>query len=309
MKKVYFIYNPHSGKGTIRSQIVKIINILTESGYEVTVRPTQCQLDAYNTVKRICSDKMPQYDLILCSGGDGTLNETISGLMQSENRLPIGYIPSGTTNDFARSLNIPKGIEKALDTIMYGVCYALDIGSFNDRNFTYVAAFGALTEVSYETPQQTKNVLGHAAYILEGLRHIKNVQSYELTITYDGNTITDEFIFGMISNTAYVGGLLSFGEFSLDDGLYEVTLIKTPNTPMELQSALSSLLNIKQAIDTDYVKFFKTSDIRITCNSEIMWTIDGECGGDQRDVHIYNNRQAVKFMAPKEKVAVTTQNI
>ncbi|MBE6852722.1 MAG: YegS/Rv2252/BmrU family lipid kinase [Ruminococcus sp.] len=302
MKKVYFIYNPHSGKGTIKSKLSDIIDVLTKSGYEVTVHPTQCRFDASHMAKKISETSSDIYDFILCSGGDGTLNEVINGLMNTENRLPVAYIPSGTTNDFAHSLNIPSDAEKALKAILSGKQYPVDIGSFNDRYFTYIAAFGALTEVSYETPQQTKNVFGHAAYILQGLRHIKNIRSYNLTITHDGNTITDEFIFGMISNTAYVGGLLSLGEFSLDDGMYEVTLIKTPETLLEFQKALSSLINISEAIDTEHVKFFKTSDIKIVCNSEIMWTIDGECGGDQRNVHIYNNQKALSFISPGKDI-------
>ncbi len=299
MKKAYFIYNPHSGKGTIKSKIAYTVNALTEAGYEVTIRPTQAQLDAYETVKRICSSDENKYDLILCSGGDGTLNEIIQGLMNSNYQIPVGYIPSGTTNDFARSINTPKGIEKTVDSIIGGSVQSLDIGSFNDKYFTYVAAFGAFTEVAYETPQQKKNKLGHAAYLLEGMKHINKIHSYHLTISYDGNTITGDYVVGLISNTASIGGLLSMGDFSLTDGLYEVTLIKTPNSPLELQSILASVINIKQAINTDYVTFFKTSDITISCDSELTWTIDGECGGNQQDVHIHNNQKALEFIIPR----------
>ena len=302
MKKIYFIYNPHSGKGTIVSKVTYIINAFTEAGYEVTVRPTQKPLDAMKTAARICMEKSPEYQFILCSGGDGTLNEVISGVMESEHKLPVAYIPSGTTNDFAHSLNIPDDTEEAVQSILSGRCIPVDIGSFNDKYFTYIAAFGAFTEVSYETPQQYKNIFGHAAYILEGMRHIKNIHSYNLTITYDGITVTDNFIFGMISNTAYVGGLLSMNNFSLDDGMYEVTLIKTPGNPIELQKIFSSLLNISQDIDTEHVMYFKTSDIVIECNSEIMWTIDGEYGGDQRTVHIHNNQKAINFLTKTESI-------
>lgn len=298
MKKVFFIYNPRSGKGTIASRISGIINTLTAAGYEVTVRPTQSQGDALDTAERICSQESPAYDFILCSGGDGTLNEVISGVMKSSRKIPVAYIPSGTTNDFAHSLNIPDNPDKALESILSGHTIPVDIGSFNDRYFTYIAAFGALTEVSYETPQQSKNILGHAAYILEGMRHIKNIQSYNLTVNYNGNTITDNFIFGMVSNTAYVGGLLSMNDFSLDDGMYEVTLIRTPSSPLELQKIFSSLLNIAVDIDTEHVLYFKTSDITIECNESesAAWTIDGEAGGSHNKVHIYNNRKAVSFI-------------
>ncbi|MDO5559759.1 MAG: YegS/Rv2252/BmrU family lipid kinase [Oscillospiraceae bacterium] len=302
MKKVYFIYNPYSGKGTIQSKITKIVSMLTEHDYEVTIRPTQCQMDACETVKRICSE-LPLYDLVLCSGGDGTLNEVIQGLMTSENRIPVGYIPSGTTNDFARSINTPKGYENALLSIIHGSSISLDIGSFNSKYFTYIAAFGAFTEVAYETRQQTKNMLGHVAYILEGMRHLNKIQSYSLTISHDGETTSGEYVFGMITNTAYVGGLLSMGEdFSLNDGLYEVTLIKTPNSPLELQSVLSSLINIKQAINTEYVTFFKTSDIKITSDDDLTWTLDGENGGKVNSVHIYNNHKALRFITPPARI-------
>ena len=302
MKRVYFIYNPRSGKGTIKSKITKIINTLTENDYEVTIRPTQCKMDACETVKRICSTPDNHYDLIICSGGDGTLNEVIQGLMTSEYRIPVGYIPSGTTNDFARSINIPRGIEKALDSIIHGTTHFLDIGSFNTKYFTYVAAFGALTEVSYETRQQTKNMLGHAAYIIEGMKHLTKIQSYNLTITYDGNTITGDYVLGMVSNTASVGGLLSMGDFLPNDGLYEVTLIKTPNSPAEMQSILSSLLTIKQSVNTEYVTFFKTSSIKIHSDAELTWTLDGEFGGNENNVHIYNNREALEFIVPELKI-------
>jgi len=295
MKKVYFIYNPRSGKGTIASKVSGIIDVLTKAGYEVTVRPTQCQGDALDTASRVCSSG-EDYDFILCSGGDGTLNEVISGLMYCENKLPVAYIPSGSTNDFAHSLNIPDNPDKALDIILSGHRVPVDIGSFNDRYFTYIAAFGALTEVSYETPQQYKNILGHAAYILEGMRHLRNIQSYRLTVSYNGITVTDDFILGLISNTAYVGGLLSINDFSLDDGMYEVTLIRTPGNPIELQKIFSSLLNISEDIDTEHVLYFKTSEIHIECSEAVAWTIDGESGGSHMSAHIVNNRKAITFM-------------
>lgn len=296
MKSIYFIYNPRSGKGTIASKISGIIDTLTAAGYEITVHPTQSKGDATVTAERICGCVSPEYDYILCSGGDGTLNEVISGVMNSEHKLPVAYIPSGTTNDFAHSLNIPDNPDKALETILSGQIVPVDIGSFNDKYFTYIAAFGALTEVSYETPQQYKNILGHAAYLLEGMRHLKNIQSYNLTVTYNGTSVTDDFILGMISNTAYVGGLLSMNDFSLNDGMYEVTLIRTPGNPIELQKIFSSLLNIGIDIDTEHVLYFKTSDIKIECNEEVAWTIDGESGGKHSLVHIKNNRKAISFL-------------
>ena len=302
MKHVFFIYNPRSGKKTIVAKVTWIIDQLTKAGYDVTVRPTQSRGDATETAARICSESdTHDYEFILCSGGDGTLNEVISGVMRCENKLPVAYIPAGSTNDFAHSLNIPDKADAALRSILEGSYFPVDIGTFNDKYFTYIAAFGAFTEVPYETSQQQKNILGHAAYLLEAMKHIKNIQSYNLTVTYNGNTITDDFVLGMISNTAYVGGLLSMNDFSLDDGMYEVTLIRTPNNPIELQKILSSLLNISQDIDAEHVLYFKTSEILIKCNSEteLKWTIDGESGGDQREVRIINNRKAINFITSR----------
>lgn len=295
MKKAFFLYNALSGKGLIKNKIHKIIDFLTQNDFEVTIRPTQAPLDAYSTTIELC--KRNFYDIIICSGGDGTLNEVIQGLMNSENKIPIGYIPSGSTNDFATTLKIPKRLTNALESIVTGTSLSCDIGSFNDKYFEYIAAFGAFTEVAYETPQQYKNMLGHAAYILEGLKHISNIKSYKLKIKINNSeTIDGEFIFGMVSNTASVGGLLSTGDFSVNDGLYEVTLIKTPNSLLELQSVLSSLLNLKQNINTDYVTFFKASEIDIESETDIPWTLDGEFGGSQKIINIKNNNKAVEFI-------------
>ncbi len=300
MKKAFFLYNALSGKGLIKSKIHKIIDILTQNDFEVTIRPTQAPLDAYLTTLELC--KRNFYDIVICSGGDGTLNEVIQGLMNSEKKIPIGYIPSGSTNDFATTLKIPKKFTSALESIVTGTSLSCDIGSFNDKYFEYIAAFGAFTEVAYETPQQYKNMLGHAAYILEGLKHISNIKSYKLKIKINkSETIDGEFIFGMVSNTASVGGLLSTGDFSINDGLYEVTLIKTPNSLLELQSVLSSLLNLKQTINTDYITFFKASEIYVESETDIPWTLDGEFGGSQKIINIKNNNKAVEFIINQDK--------
>ena len=299
MKKMYFIYNPTSGKSTVNARLFKIIDRFTKAGYDVTVRPTQMQYDARETVKRIClSDE--KCDLIVCSGGDGTLNEVIHGLMVSKRKIPLGYIPTGTTNDFAKSLTIPKTILKAADSIIDGNIFPCDIGSFNERYFTYVAAFGAFTEVSYETPQQVKNKLGHAAYILGGLKQLTSIKSYELTVECNDTTISGEFIYGMVSNTASIAGLISTGDFKLDDGLYEAMLIRKPKSLGQLKSIVSSILNIKEPINTEYVTFFKTNHVEVHAKDNMPWTIDGEFGGDDRNISIYNNTKALDLMIKYE---------
>lgn len=293
MKKLYFIFNLQSGKATIGSKLGSVIDMFTKAGYEVTARPTQERLDACAAAKYACN---VGYDLIVCSGGDGTLNEVIQGVMKSKDKIPIGYIPAGSTNDFARGVGIPKGIEEAVQWIINGKPYPCDIGSFNDKYFTYIAAFGAFIEVTYETSQQAKNMLGHAAYILNGLTRLKSIKSYHMSVTYDTGTIEDDYIFGMVTNSSSVAGLLSLSDFLLDDGLYEVTLIKTPSNPLDLQRIIHSLLNIDIDIDTAYIKSFRTSKIKFECDEELQWTIDGEYGGSYKVTNICNNKQAIELM-------------
>ena len=286
MKKLYFILNLQSGKATISSKLAVVIDMFTKAGYEVTARPTQERMDACAAAKYACGQG---FDLIVCSGGDGTLNEVIQGVMRSEKKLPIGYIPAGSTNDFARGVGIPRNIIDAVQWIIDGKKYPCDIGSFNDKFFTYIAAFGVFTEVTYETSQQVKNVLGHVAYVLNGISRLKNIKSYHMKITYDDEIIEDNYIFGMVTNSSSVAGLLSLNNFLLDDGLYEVTLIKTPGNPLDLQRIIHSLLNIDIDIDTAYIKSFRTSKIRFECDDELQWTIDGEFGGAYKTVDVCNN--------------------
>lgn len=296
MKKLYFILNLQSGKATISSKLAVVIDMFTKAGYEVTARPTQERMDACAAAKYACGQG---FDLIVCSGGDGTLNEVIQGVMRSENKLPIGYIPAGSTNDFARGVGIPRNIIDAVQWIIDGKKYPCDIGSFNDKFFTYIAAFGAFTEVTYETSQQVKNVLGHVAYVLNGISRLKNIKSYHMKITYDDEIIEDNYIFGMVTNSSSVAGLLSLNNFLLDDGLYEVTLIKTPGNPLDLQRIIHSLLNIDIDIDTAYIKSFRISKIRFECDDELQWTIDGEFGGAYKTVDVCNNKQAIELMADR----------
>lgn len=296
MKKLYFILNLQSGKATISSKLAVVIDMFTKAGYEVTARSTQERMDACAAAKYACGQG---FDLIVCSGGDGTLNEVIQGIMRSEKKLPIGYIPAGSTNDFARGVGIPRNIIDAVQWIIDGKKYPCDIGSFNDKFFTYIAAFGAFTEVTYETSQQVKNVLGHVAYVLNGISRLKNIKSYHMKITYDDEIIEDNYIFGMVTNSSSVAGLLSLNNFLLDDGLYEVTLIKTPGNPLDLQRIIHSLLNIDIDIDTAYIKSFRTSKIRFECDDELQWTIDGEFGGAYKTVDVCNNKQAIELMADR----------
>ncbi len=292
MKSLYFIYNLQSGKAAIRAQLANVIDLCTKAGYEVTTRSTQARMDACAAAEYAC---LQGYDLIVCAGGDGTLNEVVEGILNSQTQTPLGYIPSGSTNDFSRGLRIPRGIEHATRWLLEGGRYACDVGRFNEKHFMYVAAFGALISVTYETPQQVKNVLGHAAYVLNGIKHLNTIKAYQMRVEYDDVVLEDEYIFGMVTNAASVAGLLSLDDFQLDDGVFEVTLIKKPKNPLDLQKTISSLLNIKQDLDTKHIKCFRASHIRFYSEVELAWTVDGEFGGSVCKADICNQQKAVTF--------------
>ena len=298
MKRLLFIYNPHAGKELLKPKVSDIVDIFVKAGYEVTIYPTQSYRDAYRKVKEY---EAGTYDLIVCSGGDGTIDEVVTGMMQRETRDPIGYIPTGTTNDFARSLHIPKGLLEAADNAVNGVVFPCDVGRFNKGIFVYIAAFGLFTDVSYETDQNMKNVLGHLAYILEGAKRLFNVPSYHMIVEHDGEVLEGEFIYGMVTNSRSVGGFRNMvgKQIVFDDGLFEVTLIKAPKNPIELQEIIAALL-IEQ-IDTKHMYTFKTGKITFESVEEISWTLDGEFGGEHKEVQIENLNHAVRIMLKKDE--------
>ena len=249
-----------------------------------------------------------EYDLVVCSGGDGTIDEVVTGMMQRDKRDPIGYIPTGTTNDFANSLHIPKGLLRAADNAVNGTLFPCDVGKFNDDIFVYIAAFGLFTDVSYQTKQEMKNVLGHLAYVLEGAKRIFNVPSYRIKVTHDGETLEDEFIFGMVTNSRSVGGFRNMigKQVVFDDGLFEVTLIKTPKNPLALQEIVASLL-IEQ-VDTKHMYSFKTGRITFESLEEIPWTLDGEFGGAHDEVTVENLNRQLRIMVPEEHIRELMSN-
>lgn len=301
MKKALFIINPHSGKGLIKNHVLEILDILVKDGYEVTVYPTQGKEDA----SRAMRERKKSYELVVCSGGDGTLDEIVTGMIQSGFKTTIGYIPAGSTNDFANSLKIPSTMKKAAEVVVDGTVFSCDVGRFNDDVFVYIAAFGLFTEVSYGTPQEMKNMLGHIAYILEGVKHLQNIKSYHLKVTSvsengEERVIEDDFIYGMVTNSYSVGGFKSIagnvfkGRIALNDGLFEVTLIKMPKNPMELNSILAALAI--QNIDTEYMYSFKAGSLTVESEEEIAWTLDGEFGGTHKKVTLINEKQAMDIM-------------
>ena len=297
-KKMLFIYNPRAGKSQIRSNLLDMIDIFVKAGYEVTAYPTQAQGDG---IRAVTERQIGYYDMIACSGGDGTLDEVVTGMMQCEKRLPIGYVPAGTTNDFAGSLGIPRSMEKAARVIVDGRSFRCDVGGFNENIFVYIAAFGLFTDVSYETRQDMKNVLGHMAYVLEGMRKLSKVKSYALKVTSGDKVIKGDFIFGMITNSLSVGGFkkITGDNVKLDDGVFEVTLIKRPGNPVELNTIMAALLN--RNIDTDLMECFTASDLQIESEEEIAWTLDGEFGGRHSRAEIRNYKQALEIRVPGEE--------
>ncbi len=295
LQTMLFVYNPKAGKEKIKGKLADILDVFAKAGYEVTVYPTQESGDA----KRILADCRKPYDLVVCSGGDGTLDEVVSGMMQSPFKAPIGYIPAGSTNDFGGSLSLPKNMVRAAGIAAGGRDFACDIGTFNEDFFVYIAAFGIFTEVSYETGQDAKNVLGHMAYLLEGMKSIPNIRSYYMKITYEDKVIEGDFLFGMITNSASVGGFkrLTGRHVRLDDGVFEVTLMKSPKNPIELNALMVSLLS--RDIDTDAMYCFKTSSLTLESQEPVAWTLDGEFGGIHENVSIRNQCRAMKFRVGK----------
>lgn len=290
-QKLLFIFNPHAGKGQIKNHLVDIVDMMVKAGFDVTIYTTQAQADATRKVV----EEGAGYDRIVCSGGDGTLDEVMTGLMQAKLNVPIGYIPAGSTNDFANSLGIPKEMLKAAERAVGQNRFPCDIGDFNADTFVYVAAFGLFTEVSYKTSQQLKNIFGHVAYIMEGVKQLRDIPSFRMQVEYDGKVFQDEFIYGMVTNSVSVGGFkgMTGNDVKLDDGLFEVTMIRNPKNPIELNEILACLTNMID--DSDLIYSFKTDTVHITAKEEVPWTLDGEFGGAHQEVVIRNLKQRVEI--------------
>lgn len=291
-KKLLFIYNPKAGKAQIKSKLADILDIFAEAEYEITVVPTRKRDDA----RLATAGRSKKYDLVVCSGGDGTLDEVVTGMMQSGFRTPIGYIPAGSTNDFGGSLGLPKNMIQAAQTIVSGRNFPCDVGSFNTDTFVYIAAFGLFTDVSYETEQEVKNVLGHMAYLLEGMKRLSAIRSFPMKVSYDDQVIEDDFIFGMITNSTSVGGFknITGKNVKLDDGVFEVTLIRRPKNPIELNNIMISLVN--RDIDMGAMYCFRTDRVVLESKEPVAWTLDGENGGNHERVEIRNLHQAIEIM-------------
>ena len=294
MKKLLFIYNTHAGKGALRGRLVPVLDALTEA-WDVTVHPTRGAGDAAETART----RAGEFDRIVCAGGDGTLHEVVNGLMAlpPEARPEVGYIPAGTTNDFAKNLSLPKTLEELAATAAAGVPRPVDVGRFNDSHFIYVAAFGAFTDVAYNTPQAAKNLLGHAAYMLESAKRITSIQSFPLTVEHDAGVEVGGYCYGMVSNTVSVGGFkgMPTQPVELDDGIFEVTLVRQPQNPLQLQAIVKALLTMSPD-EGGLVASYRTGRLKIACDRAIPWTLDGEFGGDHLAAEIQNCQRAVTIV-------------
>ncbi len=300
MKKLLFVFNPHSGKGQIKNNLFDIIDVFTKAQYDVTAYPTQSANDCFEKIK----SEARNYDLAVISGGDGTLNEAVAGITESGAKTPVGYIPAGTVNDFSKSLGIPKDMTEAAKTAVCGKPFSCDICRFNGRTYNYVAAFGAFTDVSYETPQETKNILGQAAYFFEGIKKLSSIKAYHAKVRYDGVEIEDDFALGMLLNSKSVAGFevrsdnAIINGISLDDGMFEGILVKMPSSLSQFQVVISDFLkgNIEGA---GYVTF-KTSYAELEFDEEVKWTLDGEFGGAHKNAKIDILNKAITFMVSEE---------
>ena len=281
-KKILFIINPVSGRMALKQKLWQVLEMFSNAGLLVTVCPKDVQT-------------------VVCAGGDGTLNEVISGLMENPYHHILGYLPVGTTNDLASSLGLSKGIINATKDIIEGKTKTIDIGSFNGRYFSYVASFGAFTEASYNATQEAKNILGHLAYLLEGIMSIGNIRPYRATFKFDDNEITDDFIFAAVANTTSLGGILKLKErlVAVNDGKLELLLVRAPKTIPQLQKTISDLVN--QQFSNAEVCLYHTSKVEVLSDGEFDWTLDGEQQDGCKKVEILNVPEIVELIVPNKK--------
>lgn len=298
-EKVLFIVNPTSGKMTIKSKLFEILKLFSDAGFEPTVLMTEKSGDATTFTQKYA----PDFDRIISCGGDGTLNEIVTGMMSLKEiqRRPIGFIPAGTTNDLADTLRIPKTPLEAAKTIINNKAYPNDVGNFNNgRYFNYIASCGAFASTSYATPQNMKNSLGHLAYILEGIKSLNEIKPIYMKIKSDEVTTEGEFLFAGITNALSVGGIYKFDpkHVNLSDGTFEVILIRMPKNTTDIVGIFTNLANLHY--EEDQVLFFHSANVTIECEMPVKWTVDGEYGGTFEKVNVKNLPGAVNIFKPEQ---------
>lgn len=286
------IVNPAAGKKKAEKHLAKIVAVFEDAGYDVKLHITSCSGDATNAVRTLGKDA----DIIVCCGGDGTLNETVAGVIDEELDKPIGYIPAGSTNDFANALSLSADIIKAAEQIVSGKPSEYDVGKFGERYFTYVASFGAFTSASYDTPQAMKNRLGHSAYIWQGIRELTHLKSEHVCLTVDGEEFEDDYLFGAICNSTSVGGFIKLKEDIVDmsDGVFEVLLVRFPKNIKEFAKIVSSVR--KQKFDSDHIILRSAKNVSINADSGMVWSLDGEkCDGSE-EIVVENLHKKIKII-------------
>ena len=292
MRKLLFLMNPNAGQRKVNRFLTEIISVFNAGGYEVTIFPTTGPGSGMEIVRSRAAD----FDLIVCAGGDGTLNETISGLLQAGLDLPLGYIPCGSTNDFAASLKLSTDPVQAARDILEGAPVSYDVGVFNGRYFSYVASFGAFTRVSYSTPQNLKNALGHLAYVLSGMQELSQIRNIPMSLELDGEPMEGQFIFGAVSNSTSVGGapILDAKNVDLRDGKFEVTLIRMPKNMAELAECVQALLS--QSNDCAIITSRTVSTMTVRQSPDVDWTLDGERAPGTELIRIENKSRAIRLV-------------
>lgn len=297
MKKMLFVMNPFSGLRKAPKVLTEIITIFNRAGYMVNTYMTKAPFDGEEVVAEYAKDM----DLVVCCGGDGTFNETVSGILKSGADVPVGYIPAGSTNDFANSLHLPLTILNAAREIVEGTAQPLDLGRFGDRYFSYVASFGAFTKVSYATPQSVKNTLGHAAYVFSGIAELPQIKSIPVKIEIDGEVYEDEYIFGAICNCTSMGGIISLKPELVDmqDGLFEILLVRAPKNVAELTECIAAI-NRKDC-QCRMMTFLSGKKIKVEMGEAVDWSLDGEKADGIQSVEIENIHHAYRLVKRVEE--------
>ena len=289
------IMNPVSGKMAFIRHFGEITQLFKDANYNLDIRCTSGKGSAQKIIKNAAKDK----DIIICAGGDGTLNDIINGIMDAHLDIPIGYIPSGTTNDFASSVGISKNVVKAAKDIISGTPKAVDVGKFGSSYFSYVASFGAFTQSSYATPQNMKNTLGHFAYVLEGMKELPYLKPIRLTITTEaGEVFTDDYALGAIANSTSIAGIIKLDSSRVDlsDGVFEVLLIKYPKNIMDLNNIVISLNT--NDFENPSIDFFHAKKLVVESEDTIQWSLDGECFEADKRETVKNYQKAINIILP-----------
>lgn len=292
MKKMLLVLNPYAGTRKANKVLPELISLFNRADYDVHTYITD-----KDGAKTYVANHAGEMDLVVCCGGDGTFNETVSGILEAGTNTPIGYIPTGSTNDFANSLGLPTAPLKAAEAILAGTPQPYDIGSFGGREFTYVASFGAFTKASYATPQSIKNIFGHTAYVLSGISELSQIKKLSVKLELGSETLEGDYIFGAISNSTSIGGIMTLDPDQVDmsDGLLEVMLVKAPKDLAQLAECIQAIQK-HQYDKCAMITFRSTDKLKVTSDGSFNWTLDGEMEPGKEQVEIENLHHAISLV-------------